>query len=628
LFVAAADGSGRRRLASNLRGCAPAFQVAWAPDSRRVAFAGGDAIRVANAEGSSGRVIGNGEQPAWSPDGKSLAFVRSDPSSPGPSKMWLEVMRAGVDRTIGAGSGFLDLAWSPNGKWIAYGSDRLFVVHPDGSGRRELLNSGAIDPAWSADGRYLAFSGHGLSIADVATGAIRVIEPEFTSGVAWSPRGHLLAFGSTGGLKLADAGNGNVRLLNQDQAYRLVWAPDGRSLGYLARTVSAYPFLADDIRVTDLHGHAHTVVAAQAAYGGDISGLVWTRPPATTRYRAPRPRSVATVTPQELVAPWPIERLATDDDRIAYVSCGHVFVWTPRSRAVVQADAAASMAPACTTGPDHYNPFVLFGPALAGDQIAYAGQCCNSGKSWSMLTQKLDLHDHAVEVGAGVGEARAGDLVGSGPLLVFSTWSCAAGGCSTRDSITRQSIWRLRDPAWAGTCPTAAYGNPDTTGPCQELVSQPGPLTPFDVDAGRIAAGGSNATWVLDGDGKLLLSIPVSPLAAQLAGPDLVTLTRGELRDYDSTTGAQQHSWPLPDVTSGRDCSASTCASTPQLVLEDAAHGLAAYTLDRQIHLLRLADGQDAVIGAGTLARFTTSGLVYANGAHIHLIPNDQFPLR
>ena len=161
-----------------------------------------------------------------------------------------------------------------------------------------MLNSGVTNPVWSADGRYLAFSGHGLSIADLATGAIRVIDPG-SGALAWSPRGHLLAFRSTGGLTLADAGNGNVRLLNQDSAYSLVWALDGRSLGYLARTVTAYPFFADDIRVTDLHGHAHTVVSAQGAYGGDISGLVWTRPPATTRYRAPTPRSVATVTPRD-----------------------------------------------------------------------------------------------------------------------------------------------------------------------------------------------------------------------------------------------------------------------------------------------------------------------------------------
>ena len=29
----------------------------------------------------------------------------------------------------------------------------------------------------------------------------------------------------------------------------------------------------------------------------------------------------------------------------------------------------------------------------------------------------------------------------------------------------------VRDPTWAGTCPTAAYGKPDTAGPCHELVS-------------------------------------------------------------------------------------------------------------------------------------------------------------
>jgi hypothetical protein len=40
--------------------------------------------------------------------------------------------------------------------------------------------------------------------------------------------------------------------------------------------------------------------------------------------------------------------------------------------------------------------------------------------------------------------------------------------------------------------------------------------------------------------------------------------------------------------------------------------------------VLRLADGSDATIGAGTLARFTSEGLVYVNGATLHLVPFAQ----
>jgi hypothetical protein len=62
-------------------------------------------------------------------------------------------------------------------------------------------------------------------------------------------------------------------------------------------------------------------------------------------------------------------------------------------------------------------------------------------------------------------------------------------------------------------------------------------------------------------------------------------------------------------------------------VLQDAAHGLAAYTLDGRIHLLRLADGHDTTLASGTLAAFTDTGLAYADGARIHHVPYDRLPL-
>jgi hypothetical protein len=64
-----------------------------------------------------------------------------------------------------------------------------------------------------------------------------------------------------------------------------------------------------------------------------------------------------------------------------------------------------------------------------------------------------------------------------------------------------------------------------------------------------------------------------------------------------------------------------------RLFLEDAARGLAACVLDDQVHVLRLADGTDASVGAGTVARFVGTGLVYADGTKLHLVPFEQLPL-
>jgi hypothetical protein len=90
--------------------------------------------------------------------------------------------------------------------------------------------------------------------------------------------------------------------------------------------------------------------------------------------------------------------------------------------------------------------------------------------------------------------------------------------------------------------------------------------------------------------------------------------------------------WPLPDVASGVECAsphdgAWECGQ-PRLVLEDVADGLATYLLDRQVHVLRLSDGVDSTVAGGMLARFTDTGLVYANGATLRLVPYAQLPMQ
>src|SRR5206468_1783789 len=107
-------------------------------------------------------------------------------------------------------------------------------------------------------------------------------------------------------------------------------------------------------------------------------------------------------------------------------------------------------------------------------------------------------------------------------------------------------------------------------------------------------------------------SLPVPTLAAQLSGPDLVLAAGGELRVYDAATGSLRASWPLPGQPAGHDCDVfgdPSCFPTARLTLGGVAHGLAAYDVDGQVHLLRLADGADRVVAPGTLPRFFDTGL-------------------
>jgi hypothetical protein len=122
-----------------------------------------------------------------------------------------------------------------------------------------------------------------------------------------------------------------------------------------------------------------------------------------------------------------------------------------------------------------------------------------------------------------------------------------------------------------------------------------------------VVAAGDNETWVLDREGAIITRVPDPLLAAQLSGSDLVVVRRGELRHYSVRAGELQHTWPLPDVTTGRGCAMPNmvrCRPSPRLLLQDLARRLVTYVLDGHVHLLRLADGTDAVVARGTLARY------------------------
>jgi Tol biopolymer transport system component len=633
LFVAKADGSSRRRLAKVNESCyLDGIEWAWSPDSRRIAYAIGGSLHLATADGVTGRAIRAAGQVdagqanlAWSPDGRSLAVRSADGT--------VRVVRNGSLRSIGRADEF---AWSPTGRWIAYDRSAnyrstLYLVRPDGSGRRRLVGpySGhGLD--WSADGRYLAFllaGGSGVGAVDVVRGSVRY----FANGIAdilWAPTGHRFAASSADGITLYDLDTGTSSVLTSDrvgidsfgsgQYANAAWSPDGRHLAYVAAN-------GGDLRIAGLDGTVRTLVRANGDYGGYMGGLEWARPAAGPLYRPAVPRSVATVSSDQLVAHWTITALAADGGRVAYVSCGHVFAWTPATGTVEQVEPVASMTPACSLGQSYF-AYEVYSVAVAGDRVAYAQVDGNLGQAFDLVVSEAGA---SAEVGSGIADGGnplvctgqcLGELVGGGGLLAYSAWSATFDSQSEQPVVTQQEIDRIDGIA----CP------------CQTLRSDPGPLVPLDVDGGRIVAGGDNATVIIDANGRQLLSVPIVPLAAALTGNDLLILRQGELLDLDATTGTQLHSWPLPDVTSGRECGSKYCrpiwpdkpTTGPELVLEDAAHGLAAYILDGQVHLLRLADGTDATIGAGTLARFMDTGLVYADDNQLHLIPYDQLPLQ
>jgi Tol biopolymer transport system component/C-terminal processing protease CtpA/Prc len=149
--------------------------LAWAPDSRRLAYISGrDGPThlyvydfASRTETKLTNALQNDVAPTWSPDGRSLAFMRNAKE--------LRVIDVASKQERLLASGQLDrppflpdraIAWSPDGRWVGYlsGGQGAFqnphVVAAGGGPSRPvafLPNAFGGTIAWSPDGTYLLF---------------------------------------------------------------------------------------------------------------------------------------------------------------------------------------------------------------------------------------------------------------------------------------------------------------------------------------------------------------------------------------------------------------------------------------------------------------------------------------
>jgi dipeptidyl aminopeptidase/acylaminoacyl peptidase len=253
--------------------------------------------------------------PAVAPDGRSVAFTVRETNwddNEFETEIWIGGL-TGTARPLTSGrKSSMQPAWSPDGHWIAFVSDRegrrqLYRIHTQG-GEAEPLTSGeeAVNGfAWSPDGATIAYTMtdavpdrlkereklygdlrfedqdrrmthlHLLTLA--ASGAARtrrITSGDFVVGAFdWSPDGRSIAFdhrvssdpadGDSANISIVDVASSVVRPLvtqaGPDASPR--WSPDGTRIAFV--TSMAKPFFF----------YQNSVIAVTPAAGGSIESL-------------------------------------------------------------------------------------------------------------------------------------------------------------------------------------------------------------------------------------------------------------------------------------------------------------------------------------------------------------------
>jgi Tol biopolymer transport system component len=193
LFIASADGSNERPFPEN---AVFDYHASFSADGRTVLFTGernglGEAdIFMARSDGSDVRRLTTSpnvdDRAMLSPDGSTMAFVSTRGGYR--ANVWIQDVKTGRARNLTGArevqgdpskpDGFFCPSWSPDGKWLAFSSDRntpwrghddawehtqelsIYIIGTDGHGFRQIATRPDYclgSPRWSPDGRRVIF---------------------------------------------------------------------------------------------------------------------------------------------------------------------------------------------------------------------------------------------------------------------------------------------------------------------------------------------------------------------------------------------------------------------------------------------------------------------------------------
>ena len=331
LGLAATDGSGRITVTCPACATSTAFDPAWSPDGKRLAWNQDGHIVVADTGVWQGRVVADGEpsswwaagsQPFWSPDSSKIAFLRVIPSSQSDFVQSIYVKTADGSgpevKVVDLKQSYqLDsfVAWSPDGRSLVVpvqaapmsemvsfdpvsgdlqrvplaDNETVYAVDPDGS--RFLVNSGGeivgmdgsrrnLDASqagscfhWPKDGLApLCVGSAGLMTMDFDTGEVKTLLAGNVQSAAWSPDGSRIALVRDQKLDVFDPVTGAVTPVAPDlnaAPYPNVYGPAGSLAWSPDSSRIAFTALASENPGT---GSIYTVNADGSGLSGPLSG--------------------------------------------------------------------------------------------------------------------------------------------------------------------------------------------------------------------------------------------------------------------------------------------------------------------------------------------------------------------
>lgn len=168
LWIIPAEQGQARQITS---GKSPEIYPRFAPDGDTIFFNtwGGEPLSIWRVSRQGGTAkpatTPSGGSDAYgdvSPDGRSLVFTRTENKI---SRLYIAPADGnGMPRRVMENPGSVP-RWSPNGEWISFSPSRsfssgVFIVHPDGTGPRQLTQTGGW-AVWWPDGEQLGFQAAG-----------------------------------------------------------------------------------------------------------------------------------------------------------------------------------------------------------------------------------------------------------------------------------------------------------------------------------------------------------------------------------------------------------------------------------------------------------------------------------